>query len=247
MLARDGLVKNNQQYSDGNRQDEIDIVELFQGLWLQKTLILSVVVLAIAIAAAYCVLSKPIYVSSAMLAPAPINLYGSIAGQFKVDAGNGVNSPLTQGMALSNDAFRLYLANLASTEVRQVFDTKAGYSKASVELHIKKGREAKPFDEPATIRVESSDSALAKAYLDGLIRYAAETTLLQVNSYFQASGVEQTLAAESLFRVESASQPAMEVKPRRPLILTLGIVLGGMLGLFIALVRLMLGKRKTAL
>lgn len=240
-------MENSQQCRSGNRQDEIDLAELFQGLWLQKTLIFSVVVLASVIAAAYCVLSKPIYASSIVLAPAPINLYGSIAGQFKLDSGNGINTPIAQGMALSNDTFRLYLANLASTEVRQAFDVKFGYPKAPVELQIKKGREAKPFDEPATIRVESSDSALAKTYLDGLIRYAAETTQRQVNSYFQASGVEQTLAVESLFRIESASQSAMEVKPRRPLIMTLGIVLGAMLGLFIALVRLILGKRRAAL
>ncbi len=240
-------MENSQQYRGGNRQDEIDLAELVQGLWLQKTLIFSAVVLASVIAAVYCVLSKPIYASSAVLAPAPISLYGSIAKQYKFDAGNGVNSPIAQGMALSNDTFRLYLTNLSSTEVRQVFDAKAGYSKALVELQIKKGREAKPFDEPATIRVESSDSALAKIYLDGLIRYAAETTQLQVNSYFMASGIEQTLAVESLFRIESASQPAIEVKPRRPLIMTLGVVLGGMLGLFIALLRLMFGKRRAAL
>jgi len=240
-------VENSQHYKGQNRQDEIDIVELLQGLWLQKTLILSIAVLATLIAAAYCVLSKPIYASSAVLAPAPINLYGSIAGQFKFDAGNSVNTPIAQGMALSNDTFRLYLVNLTSTEVRQDFEAKFGYLKAPLELHINKGREAKPFDDPASIRVESSDSALAKSYLDGLIRYAGETTQLQVNSYFQASGVEQTLAAESLFRIESASQPAMKIKPRRPLIMTLGIVLGGMLGLFIALLRLMFGKRRAAL
>lgn len=241
------MVENSQQDRSGNRQDEIDIAELFQGLWLQKMLIFSVVVLASVIAATYCAIARPIYASTAVLAPAPISLLGSVAGQFKVDAGNGVNSPLAQGMALSNDSFRLYLTNLASTEVRQVFDAKAGYTNAPVELQIDKGREAKPFDEPATIRVKSSDSALAKAYLDGMIRYAAETTMLQVNSYFQASGVEQTLAAESFFRTEIAPQPAVEVKPRRPLIMTLGVVLGGMLGLFIALFRLMLAKRKAVL
>lgn len=240
-------MENCQQYKGQNRQDEIDIVELLQGLWLQKTLILSVAVLATLIAAAYCVLSKPIYASSTVLAPAPINMYGSIAGQFKFDAGSSVESPIARGMALSNDTFRLYLTNLASAELRQVFDVKAGYSEAPVELQVKKGREARPFDEPATIRVESSDSELAKTYLDGLIRHAAETTQLQVNSYFQASGVEQALVAESLFRVESASQPAIEIKPKRPLILMWGLLLGGMLGVFIALVLLIRNKRKTAL
>lgn len=237
-------MENSQQCRGGNRQDEIDLAELFQGLWLQKTLIFSVVVLASVIATVYCVLSKPIYASSAVLAPAPINLYGSIAGQFKFDAGNSVNTPIAQGMALSNDTFRLYLTNLASKEVRQAFDAKFGYPNAPVELQIKTGREAKPFDDPASIRVDSSDSALAKPYLDGLIRYAAETTQQQVNSYFQASGIEQTLAADSLFRFESVSQPAMEVKPKRLMILTLSIVLGGMLGLFIALIKVLVLSRR---
>lgn len=237
-------MENSQQYKGQNRQDEIDIVELLQGLWLQKTLILSIVMFTTVIAVAYCVLSKPIYSSSTVLAPAPISTYDSIAGQFKFDAGSSVKSPIAQGMALSNDIFRLYIANLSSAEVRRVFDAKAGYSKAPVELHIKKGREAQPFDEPANIRVESSDSALAKAYLDDLIRYAAEITQLQVNRYFHVSGIEQALSAESLFRFESASQPAMEVKPKRLLILTLSILLGGMLGLFIALIKVLVLSRK---
>ena len=37
--------------------------------------------------------------------------------------------------------------------------------------------------------------------------------------------------------------PDAAIKPRKALILALGVVLGGMLGLFIALIRLMLKKR----
>lgn len=235
---------NKQQCRDDAYDNGFDIIQLFHMLWLQRMLIISVVIFVTVVAAIYCFVSKPIYSSSTTLAPAPISLYGPIVGELKAGASDEANSPLTQGMALSNDVFRLYLANLASSEVRQIFDAKVGYSKVPVELHITKGREMKPFDEPAIIYVESSDAELARAYLDGVVRHAAETTDMQINSYLQSLGVNQAVTAKALFRVENASQPAREIKPRRQLILALSVVLGGMLGVFIALVRLTLGRCK---
>jgi chain length determinant protein (polysaccharide antigen chain regulator) len=48
----------------------------------------------------------------------------------------------------------------------------------------------------------------------------------------------------AVFRQDGeVEQPDTPIKPKKILILALGVVLGGMLGLFIALIRLMLKKR----
>ncbi|MNG38729.1 cryptic autophosphorylating protein tyrosine kinase Etk [compost metagenome] len=39
--------------------------------------------------------------------------------------------------------------------------------------------------------------------------------------------------------------PDRPIKPKKPLVVALGVVLGGMLGVFIALIRLMLRKRSA--
>ncbi|MCY1547895.1 G-rich domain on putative tyrosine kinase [compost metagenome] len=48
----------------------------------------------------------------------------------------------------------------------------------------------------------------------------------------------------AIFRQDGAVvTPDAPIKPKKALILALGVVLGGMLGLFIALIRLMLNER----
>ncbi|MEA1605398.1 GNVR domain-containing protein [Pseudomonas spirodelae] len=61
-----------------------------------------------------------------------------------------------------------------------------------------------------------------------------------------APATAHSITPESLYRVEQASAlPAQPIKPKKPLIVALGLVLGGMLGIFIALIRLMLKKRSA--
>ena len=50
-----------------------------------------------------------------------------------------------------------------------------------------------------------------------------------------------------LVRIDQpAIQPAKPIKPKKILIMSLGLILGGMLGVFIALVRGMLAKRRES-
>lgn len=51
----------------------------------------------------------------------------------------------------------------------------------------------------------------------------------------------------NLVRIDQvAVEPTSPIKPKKSLIVALGIVLGGMLGVFAALIRSMIRKRKNA-
>lgn len=68
-----------------------------------------------------------------------------------------------------------------------------------------------------------------------------------MNGYFKAMGIEYSLKPESIYRLEQAAQlNPHPIKPKKPLILAIGLVLGGMLGVFIALIRSMLRKDRLA-
>lgn len=51
----------------------------------------------------------------------------------------------------------------------------------------------------------------------------------------------------NLVRIDQvAVEPANPIKPNKKLIVAIGIMLGGMLGVFVALIRSMIRKRKNA-
>ncbi|MNC38514.1 Tyrosine-protein kinase ptk [compost metagenome] len=61
-------------------------------------------------------------------------------------------------------------------------------------------------------------------------------------------GIEVKPGNVSVFTLDSAAEvPETPVKPKKVLILTLGIVIGGMLGVFVALVRYVMRKGKAAI
>ncbi|MNR47248.1 hypothetical protein D3C85_1663300 [compost metagenome] len=60
------------------------------------------------------------------------------------------------------------------------------------------------------------------------------------------AGVRLDTEGVAVFRQDgNIEMPDAPIKPRKVLILALGVVLGGMLGLFIALIRLMFKKRSA--
>lgn len=84
----------------------------------------------------------------------------------------------------------------------------------------------------------------AKQYLDGLMAYVSRVSAAQLNDYFKALNLSHTIQPSALYRVEQTPAVNLDpIKPKKLLIVALGVVLGGMLGVFIALIRLMLRKR----
>lgn len=109
------------------------------------------------------------------------------------------------------------------------------------ELAVKKGRGATdPFTVSVTARVAES----RKVAVGHCLAYTARITAAQINGYFGGLGISQRIEPASLYPLEQpATVNSTPVKRKRALIVALGLVLGGMLGVFVALVRLMLKKR----
>ena len=70
------------------------------------------------------------------------------------------------------------------------------------------------------------------------------TTLREEEARLKSINLD--LSKLQLVRIDQQAEPPVNpVKPKKPLIVALGVVLGGMLGVFVALIRLMLRKRAT--
>lgn len=126
--------------------------------------------------------------------------------------------------------------------------------------------EAIGLDNPPVITGRVSNDSELSAFMDGSLMYMrgakalrAEMQVLQARTsddpfipeLRNLEGLYQLFAGVSLdpenvavFRQDGAIEvPDQPIKPKKPLIVALGVVLGGMLGVFIALIRLMLRKR----
>lgn len=222
--------------------DEIDLIEFLHELWMQKMLIAAVALVVVMIALAYTLISKPVYSANAVIAPAPVNAFGLIAGDIGVRQLQASKSAISIGTDLADDALALVVKNFESAAIRKSFNSRVensdGYS-----VQVKKGR--LPF-ESISISVSSMSAVGAKEYLDGFMAYVSGISAAQLNEYFQALSVTHTIQPESLYLVEQMPEvPDQPIKPKKPLVLALGLVLGGMLGVFIALIRLMLRKRSA--
>lgn len=230
------------RYPHQTNEDEIDLIELLQDLWEQKWLIFAVTSLVILLSVIYIFISKPVYSVTAVLAPAPVNAFGLIVGDIGVGQPQTNKSAIAVGTDLANDALALVVKNFESAAVSEVFNhalkDSGGYA-----VQIKKGKS--PFDQ-ITVSVVSVSAEGAKKYLDDYMAYVTKISVVQLNEYFQALGVSHSISPESLYRVEQAPLlPTQPIKPNKPLVVALGLVLGGMLGVFIALIRLMLKKRSA--
>lgn len=220
--------------------DEIDLVELLKDLWGQRWMILAVSSVVVLSALFYVLVTKPTYSSMVMVSPAPINAFGFIAGEARVMPLESSASAISLGTNLANDAFSVVVKNIESVAIRNDFndslESSVGYM-----VEVKKGHQ--PFDQ-VTISVSSGSAEEAKRYLEKFIIYVSNISAVQLNNYFKALGLSNMVLPESLYRIEQkAVINPIPIKPKKVLILVLGILLGGMLGVFAALIRLMLIKR----
>lgn len=104
-----------------NNNDEIDLVELLQNLWAQRWLIVIVTSIVALSSLLYAFTSKPIYSSTAVISPAPINAFGLIAGEARTKQLEGTTSAISVGANLANDALAVVIKNLESAAIRNEF------------------------------------------------------------------------------------------------------------------------------
>jgi chain length determinant protein (polysaccharide antigen chain regulator) len=100
----------NSPTNPNNQQDEIDLIELFQGLWAQKWLIAAFTAVAVAGAAAFAFLSTPTYEARAGVLPPRL---GDIAGY------NLGRSEAMLAEFKVEDVYRVFRRNLLSDSVKR--------------------------------------------------------------------------------------------------------------------------------
>jgi len=224
------------QHSSAN--DEIDLVELIQALWRQRLLIALFTVVSTLAALGYSYSVTPIYSSQAEIAPASINSFGTLAGALNSQRSNQDESAFSSGLRLANDAFDVLVTNLNSQIARRDFDaTNPAYRR--VAFQASRGRQAA---DPVSLIATGTEPELSKAFIDAYLAYATAATAVQINEFLTGMGVTEEVSV--LYRLEqSATVPSGPIKPKRALIIALGFILGGMIGAFIGLIRLMLAKR----
>lgn len=238
---------NDNQSQVYRRDDDLELIELIQELWAHKKVILLAVAISLVVAMAYCMIAKPKFLTQVVISPGSIKYYGSIAAEFSRGDPPTSQSPIAIGTALSNDAFRLYLNKLKSPQVRSAFHHEFKHLSAPAKLQVQREKNTLSLDELTTISAESTDPKATKEYLDAFIKYSADLSVAQLNEYFQAVGVKQSLTSEALFNVEvPVAIPESPIRPKRALVLVLGIVLGLMLGVFVALINIFIQKNKVS-
>lgn len=226
--------------------DEIDLIELAQAIWAEKILVLAFVAATTLVALAYSFAVSPQYASEAVISPAPINEFGALAEALGARQSDSQTFGIKAGAQIANDAFNIYATNLRSLSEQRAFRD-AFQAETPFELSVSKRRAATAADpdpDPITISVTAGVAEMPKDAVEQYLAYTSRITTAQINDYFSGLGISQRIEPGSLYRLE---QPAVvnsaPVKPRRTLIVALGFVCGGMLGVFVALVRIMLKKR----
>lgn len=229
--------------------DEIDLIELAQAIWAEKILVLAFVAATTLVALAYSFAVSPQYASEAVISPAPINEFGALAEALGARQSDSQTFGIKAGAQIANDAFNIYATNLRSLSEQRAFRD-AFQAETPFELSVSKRRAATAATaadpDPITISVTAGVAEMPKDAVEQYLAYTSRITTAQINDYFSGLGISQRIEPGSLYRLE---QPAVvnstPVKPRRALIVALGFVLGGMLGVFVALVRIMLKKRAS--
>lgn len=239
-LARWRSDMNDRGLNQRSVDDEIDLIELVQAIWAEKITVLAFLIAATLGALAYSFLVSPQYSSSAVVSPAPVNSFGALAGELGALQADSSTFGIKAGIQVSNDSFSIFTSNLESLSGQQAF-RKAFQSEVPFELAVKKGRGA---TDPLTVSATAGVAESPKVVVEHYLAYIARITAAQINDYFGGLGISQRIEPASLYRLEQpATVNSTPVKPKRTLIVALGFVLGGMLGVFVALVRIMLKKR----
>lgn len=237
-----------QQYSRDIHDDEIDLFELAGELWREKLLIAAVTLVVFLSTLAYVLLVPTVYTYSVQttLRPGSLHQYGPLAAALRTEG----KQSMEVAVELADTSFLLLRKNLESALVQQeFFQLQANEGAVLVEIEIPidpRDRLARDDLSLGTIVISASSTLEQglKNKLEQYLEFASNHTVNEVNGFLAGLGTDQQIASDMLYSVEKPidSMP-VEVAPKKKLILVVGFVLGGMLGIFAALVRSAIRKR----
>lgn len=183
-----------------NSDDEIDLVELFHGLWTQKWLIVLVTLVFAVGAASYAFFSKPVYEAHAAVLPPSLS---NIAG---FNLGRGRNGEL-KSLTVA-DVYAVVTRNLQGDDARREFfravylpslseglrsgSQDALYSGFAKTLSVKTPDKNQP--DRYTVVVEHHDPAQAaewaKGYIDLVTRLSLDEVLQNIRREVEVKGTQ---------------------------------------------------------
>ncbi len=228
-------------HSNAYRDDEIDLRELIKGLWAQKVLISSVTALVAADALAYVPLATPVYETKATVLPpllsdiAPYNV-GRREASLTLFSTEKVYALFTRSLnsqSLARGFFReVYIPSLPESVRAEPEDQL--WDRFNQQLSTKAPNKQRP--ELPEISMQHSDPRLAADWVD---QFVSNASILRP--------IDTKPDNVAVFTLDSpAALPQTPIKPKKTLILASGLILGGMLGLFAALLRNMLRVKPGA-
>lgn len=211
--------------------DEIDLFELAQTLWQEKLLIVACTVFVGLAAGLYCLIATPVYNTSMQLEPARISAFG----EYVAAMDNKEKSALQLAQEATEQLFQQTVQSLQHPAVQQEFLQ----GKGSINTSIPRGTTQ------LVVTLASSQPAGMTELLEGFVEHAAQVARGELETFMQNLGSNQSVEVGMLYDVtRKAGTPALN-KPKRLLVITVGIVAGGMLGIFAALVRSAIRKHKS--
>ena len=101
--------------------DEIDLIELAQAIWAEKVLVLAFTVATTLAALAYSFAVSPQYASQAVISPAIIDTFGSLAEALGARQRDSETFGIKAGAQIANDAFSVLTTNLRSPSEQRAF------------------------------------------------------------------------------------------------------------------------------
>lgn len=224
----------NQPSSQPGYSGEIDLFDLFQSLWKEKILIVLVTAVFTVLAVIYALTATPQYSIAMTLKPASLSLYGEFVA--------GIQGEQQKNIALGQETAEEVLGQLKNN-----LDLNAHKVSYLKEAHILSISVTAKTPQLVTLQLTTLQPGSAAQTLKSYVDAVSVITLKELNSFVQGLGNPTAITQEMLYTIDSMPSQASLVKPKKSLIVALGIVLGGMLGVFAALIRSMIRKRKNAI
>lgn len=117
-------MQDKDTHTNSYRDDEIDLVELFKGLWKQKLIIIGVTIAVTACAAAYAYLARPVYEAHATVLPPLLSDITAYNAGRNVPAYRTDRDDSTEGRQKTfstEDVYAVFTRSLNSLSLRRAF------------------------------------------------------------------------------------------------------------------------------
>lgn len=228
-----------------NEANEIDLIELIVALWQQKMLIILMALSVFAVSALYAFTEKPVYESSMTLEPATLVDIGPAARKVNKQSPDDEVISLKQARSLLKEAFQIFTERLSSPSVESDFRAVNANHKAVQGFTLRTASSNWGAGPAFTVTITAPDPSLAKSTLEAYVVFVGARALAEVNDFYKVSYSGSSDALSNIYRVQSEAQfNAVAVRPKKALILALGVVLGGVLGVGVAMVLIHLKKSR---